>query len=260
MARLVPEWIGGSLQNRHGGNAGQSGARGGRLLLTLAGNLVASLALYYVLRAAGLGTYLTLLIWAFVPAVSAAFTFVRHRTVDQLSLFVLTMPLLGAAVSLLTGSPRFLLAKDGGLTAVTGVWFLLSLRARRPLTFLFAQPLLEGSRLLGPASASWDDLWERVPRFRRLWHVATIMWGVGTLLDALVRVVMAYTLPVDVVPALGACLWPVTFVVLQVFTNALFWRSGFLAILHGNVDLAEASGEPARMSAWAAHGTKPSSP
>jgi hypothetical protein len=48
------------------------------------------------------------------------------------------------------------------------------------------------------------------------------MWGIGTLLDALIRVVMAYTLPVDVVPALGAYLWPVTFIGLQVPTNMYF--------------------------------------
>lgn len=209
----------------------QPAPRGGRYLLLLAGNILASLALYYGLRAAGLGTYQTLLIWALAPAASAAFSFARHRAVDQLSLFILIMPLLSAAVALLTGSPRFLLAKDGGITAVTGIWFLLSLRAQRPL--------LEGSRLLGPACASWDDLWERVPQFRRLWRVATVMWGIGTLLDALVRVVMAYTLPVDVVPALGTFLWPVTFIALQVPTNLYFHHAGFLAILRGDGQGAE---------------------
>jgi hypothetical protein len=198
----------------------------------LALNLVGSLALYYVLRAAGLGVYLTLLLWAVLPAGSALVSFVRHRSVDQMSLFVLVLPLLSVAVSLLSGSARFLLAKDGGLTVVVGIWFLLSLRARRPLTFLFAQPLLEGARRLGLGSASWDMLWEQVPRFRRLWQVATVLWGVGTLLDALTRVLMAYTLPVDLVPALNTALWPATFLLLQVVTNVYFRRAGFWDILH----------------------------
>jgi hypothetical protein len=38
---------------------------------------------------------------------------------------------------------------------------------------------------------------------------------------------MAYTLPVDIVPALGACLWPATFLILRVFTNVYFRRAGF---------------------------------
>jgi hypothetical protein len=51
------------------------------------------------------------------------------------------------------------------------------------------------------------------------------------LADAVIRVVMAYTLPVGLVPGLGGALWPVTFLVLQVVTNVYFARSGFWRIL-----------------------------
>ncbi len=54
------------------------------------------------------------------------------------------------------------------------------------------------------------------------------MWGAGLLADAAIRVVMSYTLPVSVVPALGGALWPVTFVVLQVVTNIYYQWSGAL--------------------------------
>jgi predicted membrane protein len=46
-----------------------------------------------------------------------------------------------------------------------------------------------------------------------------------------VRVLIAAVLPVSVVPALGAALWPVTFVVLQVVTNVYFARAGFWRFL-----------------------------
>ncbi|MFC7184390.1 hypothetical protein ACFQMG_33045, partial [Kitasatospora paranensis] len=39
------------------------------------------------------------------------------------------------AAALVGASPRFLLAKDGWLTGVAGLWFLISIRARRPLLF-----------------------------------------------------------------------------------------------------------------------------
>ncbi len=51
------------------------------------------------------------------------------------------------------------------------------------------------------------------------------------LADAVARVVMACTLPVGLVPALGAALWPATLVVLQVVTSIHFARSGFSRIL-----------------------------
>lgn len=66
--------------------------------------------------------------------------------------------------------------------------------------------------------------------------MTTLIWGVALLIDAVIRVVMAYTLPINLVPGLGGALWPVTFVVLQVITNVYFVRSGFWMILRRDVD------------------------
>ncbi|HEV7215230.1 MAG TPA: hypothetical protein VGP33_08895 [Chloroflexota bacterium] len=60
--------------------------------------------------------------------------------------------------------------------ALRAVWMLLSVRSRRPLTYLFARPLL--GRLLSAGESS-DRLWERLRRFRRIWRVATVIWGVA---------------------------------------------------------------------------------
>lgn len=205
----------------------------GRQLLAVGLNLVAPIALYYALRGAGVGIYPALIVGAVIPALGAVVKLIRREPLDFLGLFMLSMLLLSAGVSFLSGGPRFLLAKDGWLTGVSGVWMLVSVRSRRPLTFLFARPLLEGvvARMAGAAGASWDGLWERVPRFRHIWRVATVIWGIALLVDAVIRVTMAYTLPVDLVPGLGGALWPVTFVVLQVITNVYFQRAGFWLIL-----------------------------
>jgi hypothetical protein len=217
----------------------------GRQALTLGLNLMAPIALYYGLRAAGVGIYPALVVGAVAPAFSAVIKIVRREKLDGLGLYMMTMLLLSSGVSLLTGSPRFLLAKDGWLTAVSGVWMLFSVRGRRPLTFHFTRPLLEGRKVF--TSESWDSLWERSPQFRRIWRVATVIWGVAMLIDAMIRVVMAYTLPVDLVPGLGGALWPVTFVVLQVVDNVYFRRAGFWRILRGELDATDPGGDPALM-------------
>lgn len=51
------------------------------------------------------------------------------------------------------------------------------------------------------------------------------------LADAVIRVVMAYALPIAVVPALGGALWPVTFLVIQVVTNVYCHRAALYRIL-----------------------------
>lgn len=211
--------------------------------LTVLFDLVAPIALYYSLRAAGVGIFLALVVGAAAPAINGIFYAVRHRHVDALAVSVLTLLVLSTAVSVIAGNARFLLAKDAVLTTVWGAWFFLSLRARRPLTYQFTRPLLEGHRIFDPTTRtwvmpverSWDDLWTLVPRFRRLWQVTTVIWGVALLVDAVVRVVMAYTLPLDVVPAFTGGLWLVTLLVLQIITNVYLMRSGLWLILRGSL-------------------------
>jgi hypothetical protein len=81
------------------------------------------------------------------------------------------------------------------------------------------------------AVRSWDLLWDTEPKFRRIWRVASVIWGMGLVIDATARVVISYTLPVDAVPAIGGLLYPVTFVVLQVAGNVYFHRAGLYRLL-----------------------------
>ncbi|GHF48046.1 hypothetical protein FHX82_001362 [Amycolatopsis bartoniae] len=182
------------------------------------------IALYYVLRAAGLSVYLSLLISAVLPVLSTVVQVLRRRKLDQLGLFMAGMTVLSAGVAAISGSERFLLAKDGWLTAVTGLWLLATTRAHRPFVYHFARILLDGR--VGPDGEPFESLWARLPRFRRVWRVANVIWGTATLLDAGVRVAMAYTLPVNAVPALNGAQYAVLFVVLQVATNIYYFRAG----------------------------------
>ena len=208
-------------------------------LRALAFDVVAPIALYYGLRSLGAGVWLALVAGAVAPALSSLAGLITRRRADALGLSVMALLLLGAAASLLTGSPRALLARDGWLTGAWAIWFFLSLLARRPVTFVFSRPLLEGRRVFDPATrrwvapraVSWDALWDEVPRFRHIWRVTTVIWGAALLADAVTRLVMAWTLPIGVVPGLGGALWPVTFVILQIATNVYFARAGFWRIL-----------------------------
>ncbi|MEU0481836.1 VC0807 family protein [Streptosporangium sp. NPDC006013] len=203
-----------------------SAPSGRRTLLRLLVDLLVPAALYYVLRSAGMSVYLSLLVTSVVPAAMGTYTLVRERRVDGLSVFMTAMMVLGVGASLISGSERFLLAREGWLTAAVGLWFLASLRVGMPLTFLFSRPLLEHRFPVRGTGETWDVLWERIPRFRRAWRVTTVLWGAGTLLDSAARVVMAYTLPVDAVPALGTALYAGTSITLMVIANVYFVTVG----------------------------------
>lgn len=174
---------------------------------------VVPVGLYYLLRSAGSGVYLALLLGAVVPAATTLAGVLAARTVDRLGAFVLSTMLLGVGIALIAGSPRLLLAKEAWVTAIIGVWFLVSARGARPLSFLFARSILEGRRPF--TDRSWDTLWECSPDFRRGWRISSVIWGLGMLTDAAIRVLIAYSLPIDLVPALTTALLPVTLTIVM---------------------------------------------
>ncbi|MEZ0067709.1 hypothetical protein ABIA32_003724 [Streptacidiphilus sp. MAP12-20] len=196
-----------------------------RLLRVLA-EFVVPTALFYGLRAFGLSIYLTLIIASVLPATVGVLRLVRSRKVDGLALYLLVIMVLSTGVSLIGGSPRFLLSREAWLTGVTGAWFIGSVWTARPLAFHYTRPMLEHRTGWTSIPGDWDALWERLPRFRRIWRVGSVLWGVALLADSAVRVLMAYTLPVDAVPALGSALYLATSLVLIVITNIYYAVSG----------------------------------
>jgi hypothetical protein len=180
-------------------------------------------AVYYLLRGAGAAVYPALVVSAVVSAGPGAVQLARRRRVDGLSAYASAMTVGALAVSLVPGDTRLLLAKDAVLTGVTGAWFLMSARGDRPLAYLFTRPIVQG-RFRWPAD--WDGLWERSPGFRRMWRVSSVLWGTALLFDAGLRVVMAYRLPPDRVPALALALYVAVTVVLVVVTNVYYVLCG----------------------------------
>ena len=200
-----------------------------RHLARYALDIGAPIALYYLLIGAGVSNIVALSAGAVIPAWSAAVGAVTTRRVDAVAILVLASFVVSIAASLATHNARFLLAKDGLITAAWGLWFFASLRAHRPAAYEFARPLMEGRKSFAPRS--WEIVWIEQPQFRRIWRISTAIWGTAMLVDAVIRVVMSYSLPVHTVPGLGGILWPVTFVVIQIVTNLYYHRSGLYQLL-----------------------------
>jgi intracellular septation protein A len=188
--------------------------------------ILGSTALYYLMRHVGVSVYAALVVGAVVSLVPACVSMLRGKRPSGLEAFFTVLLFASFVISLLPGDEQFLLAKDALVTGGVGFWFLASLWwAERPLAYQFARPMVEG-RLGWPRD--WEGLWAREPWFRRMWRTSSTLWAVGMLLDALARVVMAYTLPADVVPGLNLAMYVATVLVLNVVTTTVYVRAGAL--------------------------------
>jgi hypothetical protein len=183
-------------------------------------DVTAPLVVYYALHAAGVADVVALALGAVPPAVKAVVTGVRGRRVDPVGALVLLALLLATVASLISGDPRELLVRNALLSLPFGLWTLATFRRPRPLCFRVTRDLLPHKAEL------MDELWARDPRFRRAWLSITVVWGATMLADTALRVLMAWTLPVSVVPALDTALTAATLVALQVPTHLLLRRSG----------------------------------
>jgi hypothetical protein len=198
-------------------------------LLWFAFDLIVPTALIYVVLWAGGSLYLALLASASLSAVTALVSYRRGTGGQRFAPYMLAMALASLAIALVTGSDRFLLAKESVLTSLVGAWFLISIWQERPLTYRFTRPLLEGRR--GLPGTSWEAMWAREPRFRRIWRVSSAMWAVATFADAALRVLMAYTLPVESVPVLQTGLVIATTLLMQPVTWIYYSRAGLWRML-----------------------------
>ncbi|HLI81422.1 MAG TPA: VC0807 family protein, partial [Candidatus Binataceae bacterium] len=94
----------------------------------------------------------------------------------------------GVVTSLISGSVLFVLIKESFITGLVGLVFLSSFLRKRPIMFYFARQIGAGDD--AQRLAYWDQLWER-PRFRHVMRTMTMVWGVGYVVEAIARVIVA---------------------------------------------------------------------
>src|SRR5215469_2517007 len=89
--------------------------------------ILAPIGLFYGIRAAGGSVWLALAAGAVVPAITALAGLLRRRRPDVPSLVMLAALAGTTALSLITGSPRALLAREGLVTAGWAAFMYASL-------------------------------------------------------------------------------------------------------------------------------------
>jgi hypothetical protein len=169
---------------------------------------------YYGLHAVGVSDYRALLAGSVVAGLRVAFVALRNRRLDGFAAFLMSLFAVGLALSFVTGDARFMLAKDSVGTAVAGLIFLGTCVVGRPMMFYAAQRF---SATTSEKRAWWNTKWQTSPGFRRGFRVMSVVWGVGLLVEAAVRIPLIYLLPIHVMVGLSTVLQVVAFTLLMVW-------------------------------------------
>ncbi|BCM68605.1 MULTISPECIES: VC0807 family protein [Streptomyces] len=179
---------------------------------------------YYLLKEAlGLSTFAALAWSSVVPAVRTVWGLVRERRANALAALILVVNVVSLVLSFVSGDPRLMLAKDSGVSSTVALGILLSVRLGKPM-------MTEGMKpFLVKGDAAREAAWQRLmsgqaagsAAFRRRERLFSVVWGLVLLAECVVRVVGAYTVPVDTMVWLGSVVLVVAMVIGFVVGGAL---------------------------------------
>ncbi|MFD8546653.1 VC0807 family protein [Streptomyces sp. NPDC059649] len=180
-------------------NTGKAVLRSFVPLIVDAGIPIAS---YYVLKDGfGFSTVAALGWSSVVPALRTVWELVASRRVNGLALLILVVNVVGLAMTAVAGDARLMMAKDSAVSSTIGIVILLSVRTERPLMTAGLKPWVTKGSAAG--DAAWDRLLAESAVFRRAERRFSVIWGTALLTECVLKVVGAYTLPVDTMVWLG---------------------------------------------------------
>ncbi|GHF90218.1 hypothetical protein GCM10018790_79220 [Kitasatospora xanthocidica] len=176
------------------------------LVKSLVFELALPLGGFYLLHGLGMSQWAALLISGLLLVPWLVLGMVRSRRIEAMPAFTLLMVAVGALMSMVSGSPRVLLVRDSWVFGALGIWVLGTLATRRPFMLTAARSIV-AAKVGEAGAAEWVGRWDHDAVFRRHLRLLTAVWGLGFAVDAGIRVTLACTLPVDLVPLVNSLQW-----------------------------------------------------
>lgn len=178
-------------------------------VMTVVFEVVVPMVLFYGLRAAGVSQWWALMAGVVVAAPYVVWTVIRNRRVDLIALVALSVMVLSVVLGLLSDDPRTLAIREGWTAALGGLfgaWMLVTVFVGRPAQLTLGRTIAEVKRG-AEGAAAWAARWDTDARFRRGLRINTAAWGAVLLANAVVHVVLVYTLPIDLISLVTNVAW-----------------------------------------------------
>jgi hypothetical protein len=165
------------------------------LAISIVINIVLPIVLYLVLKSYTQASDLLALVISGVPSmIDSIVGVIRRKRIDLLAGLVLTSIAISLILIALGGNPKIYLVRESFFTAAFGLAYLVSLLFPKPFAFYFSRYFATGNH---PENIPWfDSLWQ-YQQFRHMMRVITVAWGIGLLLEAVLRTILVMTLSIE---------------------------------------------------------------
>jgi intracellular septation protein A len=135
------------------------------------------------------GSIFALTIAALIPLCDSLFSLIKTKKVDIFSSFIFVGIALSIIAALIGGNEKFILLRESYVTGIMGCLFLVSLFSSKPLIYLFSSRFSDNPSVL-------TTRWNEEAFFRKSMRLMTLVWGICLLLEAILKVILVYTLSV----------------------------------------------------------------
>lgn len=130
-----------------------------------------------------------LIIAALIPFAVSIWSLIRTKKIDAFATFILVGLVLGILAAIIGGDEKFILLRNSIVTGIMGGVFIVSFLFPKPLIYYFALRFSDDKE---EAATHW-----KYPNYRRVMRLMTFVWGMCLLLEAVVKVMLVYTLSVS---------------------------------------------------------------
>jgi hypothetical protein len=152
-----------------------------------------------------------------IPILNSVREVVSEHKLDLIAIFFLLGIITNIVAIVIGGNAQLLVIRESFFSGALGLVCFISLLLPRPLMFYTGRQMLAGKDpvKLAEFNAGWQN-----PYVRAVHRLITVVWGCALVGEFIVRVIIAYTLPLRVAFALGSTILAVTLAVTLAWTFA----------------------------------------
>ena len=168
------------------------------MLLDMAAPVIAFFALSVLF---GIGPVMSLSVGAAAAGARTAYRCIKARRLTAFPLMIMVTLVGSLVLVFVTGDARLILAKSAVIPALGGTFGIITTFVGRTLINDVVTPFItKGDERL---AAAWDDCWQNDPAFVARFRLLNLIWGIGFLTAAVLRVVIIYNVPLNVAVLAG---------------------------------------------------------